>query len=73
MAENKIRSFLDNLKKTAETQKNYGLYREAFPPVMDATVCPHCGERDGQKRMASLIAPTAGAVSWRSRWTTGYT
>ncbi|MDR0673438.1 MAG: hypothetical protein LBF93_07230 [Zoogloeaceae bacterium] len=43
MTENKIRSFLDNLKKTAETQKNYGLYREASLPVMDAAVCPHCG------------------------------
>jgi uncharacterized Zn finger protein (UPF0148 family) len=56
MAENKARSFLDSLKKTAAAQKNYCLYGEASPPVMDAAVCPNCGagraKQDGLTRCA---------------------
>jgi uncharacterized Zn finger protein (UPF0148 family) len=43
MAENKTRSFLDNLKKTAAAQKSYLLYEKAAPPEMAAAVCPNCG------------------------------
>lgn len=56
MAENKTRSFLDNLKKTAAAQKSYGTCGEASPPVMDAAVCPNCGagraKQDGLTRCA---------------------
>jgi DNA-directed RNA polymerase subunit RPC12/RpoP len=56
MAENKTRSFLDNLKKAAAAQKNYGVCREASPPVMDAAACPNCGagraKQDGLTRCA---------------------
>ncbi|MDR2132837.1 MAG: hypothetical protein LBP30_05760 [Clostridiales Family XIII bacterium] len=43
MAENKALSFLENLKKTAATQKSYGESSEPYPPAMDAALCPNCG------------------------------